>query len=303
MSKKSDKYYIKKCLKLAKLGRGYVSPNPLVGAIIVDYGKIIAEAYHQKFGEGHAERNAVNMLPEDYDFSNSTIYINLEPCTHFGKTPPCCDILIEKKFKKVVFAMKDPNPKVAGESINKLKDNNIDYKFGVLDKKAKYMNRFFIKHIQSQKPYIIVKVAQTVNGKIASFNNESKWISCEKSRKDVHKLRSAVDVVLVGTGTIKNDSPQLDVRLTKGRNPLRILVTRDLDIEKTKLYNDINKERTILVCSNLLENEAILNELSKDVRIIQVSEEDGKLNLEELFTILGKEGINSILVESGSSLS
>jgi diaminohydroxyphosphoribosylaminopyrimidine deaminase/5-amino-6-(5-phosphoribosylamino)uracil reductase len=303
MSKKTDKYYINKCLKLAKKGRGYVSPNPLVGAVIVENDKIISTGFHHKIGENHAERDAISKLPEDFDFSNSTIYINLEPCTHFGKTPPCCDLLIGKKFKKVVFAMQDPNPKVAGNSIDKFKENNIEVAFGILEKKAKFSNRFFIKHIQSKKPYIIVKVAQTINGKIASFSNESKWISCEKSRKDVHKLRSKVDAVLVGTGTIRNDAPKLDVRLVKGRNPLRILLLSDLNIDRALLFNEENKGKTIIVFAKNKYSSEQKSNISSEVRVIEVSEENGKLNLEELFEILGNEGINSILVESGAGLS
>lgn len=298
-----DIKYLKRTLKLAKKAKGDVSPNPLVGAVIIENDKIISEDYHHKIGEFHAERNAINKLPKDYDFSNSTIYINLEPCTHHGKTPPCCDLLVQKKFKKVVFAIKDPNPLVAGSSIKKLQENNIDVEFGLLEKKAKYLNRFFIKHIQTKKPYIILKVAQTINGKIASYNNESKWISSHKSRVDVHKIRSEVDAVLVATGTIENDIPQLDVRLTSGRNPLRILLCRNLSVDKNKLYNNSNKDNTIIVCSNNPENSHKLIEFSNDVRIIKVSEKNNYLDLNELFSILGAEGINSILVESGSKLS
>ena len=303
MKVKSDEYYIKKCIKLAKKGAGHVSPNPLVGSVIVENGKIISSGYHKAFGEAHAERNAINKLKEDYDFSKATIYINLEPCTHYGKTPACCDLIIERKFKRVVFAMKDPNPLVDGKSIKCLIENNIEVQYGVLEEKAKYLNRFFIKNILHSQPYIILKVAQTINGKIASFNNESKWISCEKARKDVHKLRSKVDAVLVGTQTLESDIPSLDVRLVKGRNPYRILLDRELKIEKDKLYSEINKANTILVCSLNVKNGEKLSELSNEVKVIQVSEQDRKLNLKELFGKLSEMGINSVLVESGARLS
>lgn len=302
-NQKTHKYYLKKCFELAKKGKGKVSPNPLVGSVIVENDRIISTGYHKKFGEFHAERNAINKLPSDYDFSNSTIYVSLEPCTHHGKTPPCCDLIIEKKFKKVVFAMQDPNPLVAGKSIEKLKNNNIEVEFGILNQKAKYLNRFFIKHISTKKPYIILKVAQTINGKIASYNNESKWISSEKSRKDVHKIRSELDAVLVATNTIEHDIPKLDVRLAKGRNPLRILLCRNLNKDKSKLYTEENKNKTIIVCSNKIENKEKLIQFSNDVRIIQISEKNNYLDLNELFSILGEEGINSILIESGSKLS
>lgn len=294
---KSDKYYIKRCLKLAKKGSGFVSPNPLVGCVIVENDKIISESYHKKYGEFHAERNAILHLPDNYDFSNATIYINLEPCTHFGKTPPCCDLIISKKFKRVVFAMKDPNPLVAGNSIPKLEENNIEVKFGILEDKAKYLNRFFIKHIQTKMPFISLKVAQTLNGKISSYNYNSKWISNEKSRKDVHKLRSKYDAVLVGTNTIFYDKPNLDVRLTKGRNPKRILLDRTLKLPKKLIYNELNIHDTILITSSKNNVDNYYCE------VIKVNEFDNELDLAEAFKRLGELGINSILVESGGVLS
>ena len=291
--------YIKHTFKLALKGAGNVSPNPLVGAVIVENNKIISESYHKKYGELHAERNAINKLPKDYDFSNSTIYINLEPCTHYGKTPPCCDFLIEKKFDKVVFAITDPNSLVAGKSIEKLKLNNINYEYGILEKKAKYLNRFFIKHITTKMPFITLKAAQTLNGKISSYSYNSKWISNPKSLKDVHKLRSYYDAVLVGTNTIIKDLPNLNVRLVKGRNPKRILLDRKLKLDYSQLINDENIKNTFIVTSD--KNKDI--NLSYNYNLIYVPEIDNKLDLYALFKILGDKGINSILVETGSVLS
>lgn len=300
---KSDEYYIKKCLKLAKKGIGKVSPNPLVGSVIVENGKIISESYHKKFGEFHAERNAINQLPENYDFSNSTIYINLEPCTHFGKTPPCCDLIIQKSFKKVVFAMKDPNTLVAGNSIQKLIENKIECEFGILEQEAKYLNRFFIKHIKTNIPYITLKVAQSINGKIASFNYKSKWLSNSSSRKDVHKLRSQYDAILVGTNTVIQDKPSLNVRLSKGNNPKRIILDRTLSIESDYIYNKNNKEDTILITSQNQINSLKYNQLSNEIKLILVDEINGKLDLKSAFLKLGEFGINSILIEPGGKLS
>jgi len=300
---KNDEYYIKRCFKLAQKGIGKVTPNPLVGAVIVENNKIISESFHKKYGEYHAERNAINKLPENYDFSNSTIYINLEPCTHHGKTPPCCDLIIKKKFKRVVFAMKDPNPLVAGKSIEKLKKNNIQYDFGVLEYQAKYLNRFFIKHIQSKLPYLTIKVAQSINGKIASYNYKSKWLSNELSRKDVHSNRSKYDAILVGTNTVLKDKPSLNVRLTKGRNPKRIILDRNLSLNPDDIYNESNLSDTILISSIKNKNSLKLEEIKNKVNVILVDESDDKLNLKSAFEKIGELGINSIYIESGSKLS
>lgn len=297
--KSNHEKYINHTFKLALKGAGNVSPNPLVGAVIVENDKIISESYHKKYGEYHAERNAINQLPIDYDFSNSTIYINLEPCTHFGKTPPCCDLLIEKKFKKVVFAITDPNSLVAGKSIEKLESNNIDYEYGILEKQAKYLNRFFIKHITTKMPFVTLKAAQTLNGKISSYCYNSKWISNQKSLKDVHKLRSQYDAVLVGTNTIIKDLPRLDVRLVKGRNPKRVLLDRELKLDYNQLVNDDNLENTYIVTSDKNKDTNI----SFKRNLIYVQEIDNKLDLYSLFRILGDKGINSILVETGSVIS
>lgn len=300
---KSDEYYIKRCFKLSKKGIGSVSPNPLVGAVIVENGEIISESYHKKYGEFHAERNAINQLPDDYDFSNSTIFINLEPCTHFGKTPPCCDLLIQKSFKRIVFAMKDPNPLVAGNSIKKLKENNIECVYGILEKEAQYLNRFFIKHIQTKSPFITMKVAQSINGKIASFNYKSKWLSNSSSRKNVHKMRSQYDAILVGTNTVIQDKPSLNVRLSKGKNPKRIILDRTLSIESEYFYNSDNKLDTILITSDKMLNSIKFNKLSKEIKLITVEEINGKLDLKSTFLKLGELGINSIFIESGGKLS
>lgn len=298
MKTKHDKF-IKRTFQLALKAKGYVSPNPLVGAVIVEDGKVISESYHRHFGENHAERNAILQLPENYDFSKSTIYVNLEPCTHFGKTPPCCDLIIKKKFNKVVFAMKDPNSLVSGSSIDKFLNSDIRVENGILENEARYLNRFFIKHINSKVPYITLKVAQSINGKISSYLNNSKWLSNEKSLKNVHKLRSEYDAILVGTKTIINDIPKLDVRLINGRNPKRILLDRELKLDYSNLIDKSNYANTYIVTSELKKNI----DFNISENIIYIPEVDNKLDLKYLFAHLGNIGINSIFIESGSELS
>jgi len=203
----NPKQYMKRSLELALLGKGRVSPNPLVGAIIVKGNKIIGEGYHCKAGEDHAEIIALKNCRESP--RRATIYVNLEPCCHYGKTPPCVDAIIKAGINKVVIAVRDPNPVVNGNGIKIMKENKIEIEEGILEKEAKELNKIFFKYIVSKTPYIILKAALTLDGKIATRSFDSKWVSCDESREMVHKLRADVDAVLVGKNTIMKDNPQL----------------------------------------------------------------------------------------------
>jgi len=251
-----DEFFMQRALELAQLGVGRVSPNPRVGCVIVHNNKIIGEGWHQKFGEAHAEVNAINSAKDQSLLKESTVYVNLEPCSHFGKTPPCVDLLIKHRVKKVVIGNLDSNPKVHGKGIKKLKDAGIETLTGVLEKEGHELNKRFFTFIEEQRPYIILKWAQTTDEFIAQKNFESKWISNEFSRQLVHRWRSEEDAVLVGTHTASHDNPSLTVRDWTGRNPTRIVIDRFLRLnDRLQLFD--KKEKTI--CYNVLKHEEYKN--------------------------------------------
>lgn len=272
-----DEKYMHRALQLAENGRGNVSPNPMVGCVIVHQGVIIGEGYHAKYGEAHAEVNAIKSVKNQDLLTKSTIYVTLEPCAHFGKTPPCADLLIEKNVSRVVIGVKDPNPKVAGLGINKIKSAGIDTSIGVCESESRLLNcRFFTNQIK-KRSYIILKWAETADGFIARENFDSKWISNEWSRQLVHKWRTEEDSILVGKNTALHDNPELTARQWKGKNPIRILIDPELSIPshfhlfdqqvKTLIYNkksnkiDRNNEWIMFEDENL--EDQILNDLYK----------------------------------------
>ncbi|HDK41642.1 MAG TPA: bifunctional diaminohydroxyphosphoribosylaminopyrimidine deaminase/5-amino-6-(5-phosphoribosylamino)uracil reductase RibD, partial [Nitrospirae bacterium] len=218
----SNKKYMKKALALAAKGKGRTSPNPVVGAVIVKGKRIIAEGFHKKAGTAHAE--IVALKKAGSKARGATLYINLEPCCHTDKkTPPCTKAIIQSGIKKVVVAMKDPNPKVSGQGIRELKKAGINVEIGLMREEALKMNEAFAKFIKKKEPFVILKMAQSLDGKIATAKGESKWITGEESRKLVHRVRNEVDAVLVGIGTVKKDDPSLTCRIKGGRNPYRII--------------------------------------------------------------------------------
>ena len=291
---------MERALELAKKGIGKVNPNPLVGAVIVKNGEIIGEGYHQCYGEAHAERNAVKnaVIPVE----GSTIYVTLEPCAHYGKTPPCVDLIIEKKFKKVVIGMLDPNEKVAGKSIEKLKKHGIDVVVGVKEEECKKMNEIFIKYITSKIPFVILKSGMSLDGKIATYSGESKWITSKESREDSQNLRNRLNSIMVGVNTVIADDPELTCRVNNEKNLIRIVVDTNLRIPlDSKVVN--NNDKLTIVATTLNSNEnkkQTLRDLG--VKVIEVSEKNNKVNLKELVNKLGQEGIDSILIEGGGTL-
>ncbi|RAJ30239.1 bifunctional diaminohydroxyphosphoribosylaminopyrimidine deaminase/5-amino-6-(5-phosphoribosylamino)uracil reductase RibD [Pedobacter cryoconitis] len=240
----SDELYMKRCLELAEMGNGQVSPNPLVGCVIVSGGKIIGEGYHQKYGQAHAEVNAIRSVTDRYGeqaaelLKNAVAYVSLEPCAHFGKTPPCADLLIRHQLKKVVIGNRDPFPDVDGKGIEKLKNAGIEVVSGVLEEECFEVNRRFFTRITQQRPYIILKWARTANGYFAPRNSVQQWISGPLSKKLVHKWRTEEDAILVGKQTAIADNPALSAREWPGKNPVRIAIDRKLEIPAdSKLYN------------------------------------------------------------------
>lgn len=221
-----DLHFMRRAMELADRGRGTVSPNPLVGCVIVHQGLIIGEGWHRKYGEGHAEVNAVKSVQDESMLRESTVYVTLEPCAHFGKTPPCADLLVRVGVKRVVIATVDPNPLVAGKGIEKLKAAGIVVTTGIMQQESVHLNRRFFTMIQKQRPYIILKWAQTADGFMARENGDSKWISNSYSRQLTHKWRTEEDAFLIGTRTALHDDPQLTARDWSGRNPVRVVIDR-----------------------------------------------------------------------------
>lgn len=287
---------MQRCLELALKGLGSVAPNPMVGCVIEKDGKIIAEGYHQKYGEAHAEVNAINRLPNNFDFTNCTLYVNLEPCSHQGKTPPCSDLIISKKFKKVVVCNVDTNPLVGGKGIEKLINAGIETETGVLEKEGRELNKRFFTFHEKKRPYIILKWAQTANGFICrkplSDIKADNWISGEESKKLVHQWRSQEQGIMVGTNTVINDDPELTVRLVNGKNPVRIILDKDL-----KLSPD-------LAVFNNAAPTLVFTEQNKpdygSVRYFKINFSD---NLQDsVLNHLYNEGVSSVIIEGGAKL-
>lgn len=300
----TDESYIKLTLELAKKGIGKVSPNPLVGCVIIKDERIIGAGYHEKFGGNYVEVNAINSARENLE--GATLYINLEPCSHYGKTPPCVDKIIEKKVKRVVIGTLDMNPVVSGAGIKKLKTAGIEVKVGLLEKECIDLNKFFFKYITKKLPYVTLKAAQTIDGKIADTTGNSKWVSSAASRRHVHLLRAKYDAVLVGSGTVKSDDPTLTVRLTEGRNPKRIILDSKLELSSNhKIFSTNNDKNLIVVTTknNIDKKRRIKRLNSLGVKILFAKENsDGKINLKSALTELAKNQISSILVEGGCEI-
>ncbi len=278
-----------RAMELARLGFGNVSHNPMVGCVIVYNDKIIGEGYHRQFGEQHAEVNAINEIKEKEMLADSTAYVTLEPCAHFGKTPPCANLLVQHQVKKVVIANIDPNPLVAGKGIEILRNAGIEVKTGILEDDGKDLNKRFFKAIINKRPYVILKWAETADRFIARKNFDSKWISNDFSRKLVHKWRAEEDAILVGKNTAKHDNPTLNVRDWEGNNPLRIVIDRHLDLDEN--INLFNKEIPT-ICYNLKKSIE-----RKNLYFVQLSE--AKF-LENLLEDLHKRNFQSVLIEGGA---
>lgn len=295
----TDERYIRTCISLAKRAGNQTSPNPLVGCVIVKDGRIISKAYHKKFGGLHAERIALGKL--NYNAEGATLYVNLEPCCHWGKTPPCTEAIIKSGIKRVVIGMVDPNPQVSGKGIETLKSAGIEVTTGVLENECKYLNRGFIKWIKTGLPYVILKWAQTVDGKIATKNGESKWISSERSLRFAHSLRAFCDAVIIGKGTLYRDDPELTVRLVKGHNPKRIVLMSKIKIDKNYKIFEVNPENTWLFGVDIdKETKNLL--VKKGIRFTIIKGKDGKVDLLNLLKILGEEGYTKVLVEGGGEV-
>jgi diaminohydroxyphosphoribosylaminopyrimidine deaminase / 5-amino-6-(5-phosphoribosylamino)uracil reductase len=291
MTESLDVKYMRRALELAVISQGHVSPNPMVGCVIVRDGIIIGDGWHKVYGQAHAEVNAVNSVVEKTSLEGSTVYVTLEPCSHFGKTPPCADMLIEKKVGRVVICNHDTNPLVGGKGMKKLQDAGIEVTSGVLENEGRDLNRRFFTYIEKQRPYIILKWAQTADGFIARENFDSKWISNELSRILVHKWRSEEDAILVGSNTTLHDDPQLNVRDWSGRNPIRIVLDRHSKLPSTRKLFD-GSQMTICYTENK-------NSKSHNLEFVKIEDDDF---INGVVKDLYQRKIQSVMVEGGSEI-
>ena len=297
----NDEYYMRRALELAGRGRGYTNPNPMVGAVIVKGGRIIGEGWHEKYGQLHAERNALKNCTEDP--AGTTIYVTLEPCCHHGKTPPCTDAIIESGISKVVVGMLDVNPIVAGNGVRILEEHGIEVVTGVLEDECRALNKIFIKFMTEKLPYVVMKYAMTSDGKIATVTGESKWITGEASRKNVHRTRHALMGIMVGVGTVLADDPMLDCRLPEGgKNPIRIICDGNLRTPLDSRVVTTASDIPTLIATVSTDESLIKEYESKDCSVIRTASDNGRVDLKDLMRILGENGIDSILLEGGAQL-
>lgn len=314
MSREQDEKYMRRAIALAKAGEGWVHPNPMVGAVIVKGGRIIGEGYHRKCGELHAERNAIAALTEPAE--GATIYVTLEPCCHYGKTPPCTEAIMENGISRVVIGSRDPNPLVAGKGARILREAGITVEEDFLRKECDALNPVFFHYITEKTPYVIMKYAMTADGKIATKTGASKWITGEEAREEVQRMRHACMGIMAGIGTVLADDPLLNCRMKNApgvktqehetvRHPIRIICDSHLRIPlDSRICRTADRYETIVACGELTTEHAgkaeQLHQLG--IEVLSVPDNSGRVDLQRLMEILGARGIDSILLEGGGEL-
>ncbi len=284
---------MKETFKLAKKAEGVVSPNPLVGAVIVKNGRILSRGFHRRAGLAHAEIEAIKKAKEDV--AGSTLYINLEPCCHYGRTPPCIEQIIARKIKKVIIATKDPNPQVEGKSIRKLKSAGVEVKVGILGREAEQLNEIFFKNMKESKPFVVAKIAQSLDGKIATSGGISKWITTASSREFAKVLRDRYDGILIGSNTFIKDNPRL--RGVK-KDPLKIIISPELIIPSNSFILKEAPEKLVIFSSEKSRQKS--KKIPSSVRIFFLKDSKGELSLRNILKICYQLEIMSIFVEGGS---
>lgn len=289
-----------RALQLALRGAGHTRPNPMVGAVLVKDGRIIGEGWHKQYGGPHAEVNAFASATEDPE--GATLYVSLEPCSHYGKTPPCADLIIRKKVARVVAALEDPNPLVSGRGFRKLRANGIRVTVGVLAEEARHINDVFLTYVTRKRPFILYKAAMSLDGKIACHTGESQWISSEKSREEVQRLRGILSGIMVGAGTVIADNPRLTCRMEEYENPARIIVDGKLRVPlESRIFHEPGRNIILTTSEASPEKKKALENLG--VELIEAdSEEPGKVDLKSAMLALGIKGIDGILLEGGPTL-
>ena len=293
--------YMRLAIEIAKKGAGKVNPNPMVGAVIVKDERVIGQGYHKYYGGNHAEVNAFENLSDSPE--GATIYVTLEPCSHYGKTPPCVDKIIANKISKVVVGTLDPNPLVEGRGIKALKEAGIEVITGVLEEECKKLNEVFMKYILYKRPFVVLKTAMTLDGKIATESGESKWITSDKSRQEVHKLRNKLSAIMVGVNTVIKDNPELTCRLEGGKNPVRIIVDSKLRIPLGSNVVVDNLAQTIVATTEVADKDKILVLEKLGVKVLIINSKNERVDLKSLMIELGKRDIDGILLEGGATLS
>ena len=307
---------MRSALELAAGGTGWVSPNPLVGCVIVNNGEVVGRGYHQRFGGPHAEVHALHEAGNRAE--GAVLYVTLEPCCHTGKTPPCIDAILQARLGRVVAAMRDPNPRVDGGGLSRLENAGVEVAVGVCEAEARRLNEAFVKHITTRRPFVTSKSAITLDGKIATRSGASRWITGEAARAAGHQLRHANDAILVGIGTVVQDDPQLTTRLflpppserglggglQRGANPLRIVVDSTLRLSPGAQVADVAAERRTLIVTTEKAKAAKVKTLeARGVEVIRLPAcGDGRVSLDALCAVLGERGIASVLVEGGAVL-
>ena len=309
-----DSQWMTRALRLAEQGRGFVSPNPLVGCVLVDRdGEVIGEGAHLRFGDAHAEANALASVQDSESLQGATAYVTLEPCTHQGKTPPCAPALSESGLSRVVIALQDPNPNVSGGGAAWLKSQGIEVEMGVCKEEAEEQNRAFLHWVETGLPYVQLKWAQTLDGFVADKEGNSQWISGKESRRMVHQWRSEVDAVLVGSSTVLADNPRLTVRHVEGRQPRRVILDSKGILPPTaQVFQDEFSDKTIWITSNSVQSgqanvDPILELLSSHpfngTRLSVQQDDQGHCSLRSVLRTLAEQDITSVMVEAGPTLS
>ncbi|MDH4359700.1 MAG: bifunctional diaminohydroxyphosphoribosylaminopyrimidine deaminase/5-amino-6-(5-phosphoribosylamino)uracil reductase RibD [Nitrospirota bacterium] len=304
----SDATFMKRALSLAAKGKGRTSPNPMVGAVIVNHGHIVGEAYHRQPGEAHAEVLALHQAGPRA--RGGVLYVTLEPCCHTRKrTPPCVPLLIQSGLERVCVAMRDPNPQVNGRGIQALKKANLSVSVGILEQEARYLNEVYEYWITNKRPFVILKGAMTLDGKIATSTGESRWITGERARQDVHRLRSQVDAIMVGVGTIIADDPELSARgkirtnQRVGRQPVRVVLDSQLRIPlKAKVLQWVGEQPTIVCTTTQAPPLKIQLLRDQGIHVEVLPAQGGMVSLKACLSRLGKEGLTSLLLEGGSTV-
>lgn len=297
-----DEKYMRLAMQLAGNAIGRTSPNPLVGAVIVKDNRVVGCGWHRKAGTPHAEVHALNQAGELAQ--GADVYVTLEPCAHYGKTPPCAKALVEAKVKNVYGGLLDVNPKVAGKGFKILEDAGIHVEYGFLQDELRKQNEVFFKWIEHKKPFVVLKAAMTLDGKIATATGQSKWITNETSRAYGYKLRDIYDGIMVGINTVIEDNPMLTARVDGGKNPIRIVVDSSLKIDINANVVQDKSTKTIVATTDKADKDKILKLQAQDVDVIVVDkDENDKVDIEKLLDILGQQNICSILVEGGATLS
>lgn len=296
-----DKYFMRVALMLARRGVGRTNPNPMVGAVIVKDGRIIGQGCHERYGEAHAEVNAFDSASEPV--TGATMYVTLEPCSHFGKNPPCTDRIIREGIKRVVVAGIDPNPLVAGQGIRQLEEAGVEVSVGLLEKESRRMNEVFMNYIVDRIPFVVMKCGMSLDGKAATSAGESQWITCRESRKHVHELRNQLASVMVGVGTVIADDPSLTCRIPDGVNPLRVIIDSKLRIPlDAKVMKDQDTAKTVVFTTQAGDREKAEILKKMGVEVLTVDTYEGRVDLKAAVAELGKRKIDSVLLEGGPTL-